>query len=180
MERLHILVAYASGHGSTAGVAGEIADAVRVEGATVDAVNIDDAPDPSSYDAIVIGSPIRYDTWLPGAKAYVLAHEAALSARPVAFFLTCMALSIPGGNVQGRTYGDTVATQCASVKPVSVGQFAGALDYRNFPLLLRLPARLLFTFLGAKSGDYRDFDTIRDWSRHCFEAFQSKNEDYKP
>lgn len=162
-----ILVVYASGHGATAGVARQIAQSIAGTGVQVDVMPVETAADPAGYDAVVIGSAIRFDTWLPAAKAYVLAHEAALSSRPVAYFLTCMALSIPTGAAQGAIYADRVAALSPAVRPRSVGQFAGALDFARFALLYRLPARLLFSFLGAKSGDYRDFDAIHHWALQC-------------
>ena len=180
MQHLRILVTYASGHGSTVGVAGQIAAVFRDAGATVGLFPVGHAPDPARYDAVVIGSPIRYDRWLPEATTFVTAHEAALSTRPVACFFTCMALSLPDGERQGRNYAERIAAQGETVTPVSIGRFAGALDYGKFPLLLWLPAWLLFTFLGAKSGDYRNFDEIRDWSRRCLGVFTRKNKENPP
>lgn len=89
----------------------------------------------------MIGSPIRYDSWLPDAKAYVAAHEAMLAARPVAYFFTCMALSVPGGDAQGQRYAEQIAAQNMAVTPVGVGRFAGALDLKKIPIF--------FTFAGA-------------------------------
>lgn len=174
-DRRQVLVTYASAHGSTAGVAAAVAGTLRAAGAKVDLHPVGDAPDPGGYDAVVIGSPIRYDRWLPAATTYLRSHEAALSARPVACFFTCMALSGPGGAAQAAGYARTLARQAATVRPVSIGRFAGALDYRNVLPPLRWPARLLFSALGAHSGDHRDFDAIRDWSRRCLDPPQPRH-----
>ena len=174
MQNKRVLVTYATGHGSTALVAGQIAEYFQGFGTDVDVLHIDHATSPGLYDAVVIGSPIRCDSWLPSAKAYVARHAATLAARPVAYFFTCMALSVPGGGAQSQRYADQIAAQNEVVTPVSVGQFAGALDLGNFPGPLRLAARLLLHIRGAKSGDFRDPDEIRIWSRNCFGSFQLK------
>lgn len=174
MANKRMLVTYATVHGSTAFVAGRIAETFKGFGAYVDVLHIGDATNPALYDAVVIGSPIRYDSWLPDAKAYVAAHEAMLAARPVAYFFTCMALSVPGGDAQGQRYAEQIAAQNIAVTPVGVGRFAGALDLKKIPIFLRLPARILLRTRGAKNGDFRDPDVIRSWSQHCLASFQLK------
>ena len=171
METKSVLVTYATGHGSTGYVAEEIAGAIRSTGVSVDIFHIDTAPSPVLYDAVVIGSPIRFDTWLTSAKAYVATHEKVLASRRVAYFFTCMALSLPDGRKQGQKYAEKIATQNAAVEPVDVGQFAGALNFGNFPWVVRLPARFLLKILGAKSGDFRNRGAIHDWSLRCFKTF---------
>ena len=176
METISVLVTYATGHGSTAYVAEEIAKTLRSSGAEVDIFQIDVAPAPDLYDAVVGGGPVRFDRWLPTATAYVARHETVLSERRVAYFFTCMALSVPGKAEQGQTYAEHIATQITAIWPVDVGQFAGALNFKNFAWPLRLPARLLLKMLGGESGDYRDRAAIRDWSLRCFEMFTPQNE----
>ncbi|SHG67061.1 Protoporphyrinogen IX oxidase, menaquinone-dependent (flavodoxin domain) [Cognatiyoonia sediminum] len=174
MANQRVLVTYAIGHGSTASVAGLIAEGFKDFVTDVDVLHIDAAANPNRYDAVVIGSPIRYDRCLRCANAYVEAHELALATRPVAYFFTCMALSVPSGNAQGRRYAERIAAQNRNVTPVCIGQFAGALDFEKFPGPMHLPVRLLLKILGVNSGDFLDPDAIRIWSHHCFASFQLK------
>jgi menaquinone-dependent protoporphyrinogen oxidase len=51
-----VLVAYASRHGSTQGIAGRIAAVLRASGLGADLAAAEDAGDPAGYDAFVIGS----------------------------------------------------------------------------------------------------------------------------
>ena len=166
MTGSRFLVTYSSGFGSTQGVAEKIASTLRDAGQQTDVVPADQTPDPSAYDAVIVGSPIRYDSWMPAAKDYVVRYETTLAARPVACFFTCMTLSVPSAKSDrtGQTYAARIEALAITVCPVSVGQFAGALDFRSFPALLRLPARVLFAMLGVRKGDYRDFDAVRDWT----------------
>ncbi len=150
-----ILVAYASRHGSTADIAFAIANQRYANGETVDAKWIGDIHTIKDYDAVIIGSAIRYDKWLPEATEFVQTHQSALQRIPVALFFCCLAASSTTEKAarQSNTYAQNVAAQLPTVTPDQVGQFAGALDYGKIPRVTRLLARGLFAFLGAKEGD---------------------------
>ncbi|MEL6798394.1 MAG: flavodoxin domain-containing protein [Pseudomonadota bacterium] len=171
---------YATGHGSTTGVAATTAEAFRGTGAEVDLAPVAGAPDPAAYTAVVIGSPIRYDTWLPAAPDCVLAHQSVLATRPVAYFFTCIALSIASDKGSGAKYADAVRAICPIVQPVRVGRFAGVLDLSNFSVPTRVPARLMFRYLGAKPGDYRDIPAIQAWALEAFATQLSPNDRSHP
>jgi len=161
-----ILVAYASGFGTTAEVAQTIAEEMSVEGTVVDARPIADVRGLDRYDAVIIGSAIRYDKWLPEATAFVSSNQVALAKRPVAFFFTCLALSVEGekSKRQGQVYADRLSTLFPLVEPAGIGRFAGVLDYSKIPLLPRLAAKFVFAFLGVKEGDHRNWPAIRSWA----------------
>ena len=93
--RLNILVAYATGFGSTREVAEVIAEELRESGASVDLRRIDDIDSFNNaiYDAVFIGSAIRYDHWMSVARKFVKHHQYTLSTVPVAYFFTCLTLS---------------------------------------------------------------------------------------
>ena len=65
-----ILVACATRHRSTAGIAAEIADMLRrdVPGAVVDVRDAAQASEVAGYDAAVIGSAVYLGRWLPAAS----------------------------------------------------------------------------------------------------------------
>ena len=56
MPRVQVVVA--SRHGSTAGIADRIAEVLRTEGADVVVADAKSEPDPSGFDAYVIGSGV--------------------------------------------------------------------------------------------------------------------------
>ncbi len=83
---MKVVVAYASDHGSTKGVAGEIADRLTAAGMLVDLNPIDELDAIEGYDAVVLGSAIHNRAWLPQAAAFVQAHRGELAVRPVWLF----------------------------------------------------------------------------------------------
>ncbi len=158
----NILIAYASRLGSTAEVAQTIADEI---GAV--ARWIGDIDSLAGYDAVIIGSAIRYDKWLPEATDFVKTHYSTLQTMPVAMFLTCLTLShqSPMALQQATRYADSIATTLPHVHTADIGQFAGVLDYSKMSCRARLLARLVFAFLRVPEGDYRDWQTIRAWAK---------------
>jgi len=59
-----VLVAYASKHGSTQGIAERIAEKLRQLGIQAEARPLDEVSDPGNYEAFVIGSAIYYGSWM--------------------------------------------------------------------------------------------------------------------
>lgn len=162
-----VLVAYASRHESTADVARVMADELSESGSTVDIRSIEGIQKLGGYDAIIIGSAIRYDKWLPEATDFVARHQSTLQQTPVSLFFTCMTLSIKSekATAQVAEYAAQIAALLPQVSSAGVGQFAGALDFSKIPLPSRLIAKFVFAFLRVKAGDYRDWAAIRDWAR---------------
>ena len=158
----NILIAYASRLGSTAEVAQAIADEI---GAV--ALWIGDIDSLAGYDAVIIGSAIRYDKWLPEATGFVDTHHSTLQTMPVAAFLTCLTLShkSPKALQQATRYAESIATTLPHTRAADIGQFAGVLDYSKMPRRARLLVRLIFAFLRVPEGDYRDWQAIRTWAR---------------
>ena len=81
-----ILVAYASKHGSTQGIAERIAEKLRQLGKEAEARPVEEVSDPGSYEAFVIGSAIYYGSWLKEATEWVHHHQAVLAQHPVWLF----------------------------------------------------------------------------------------------
>ena len=162
-----ILIAYASESGSTAEVAKAIGDALCEDGNTVETKWIKNVKDINNYDAIIIGSAIIYEDWMPEAKEFVKNNQDILKNTPVAYFITCMALSSKeeGAMQQAIEYSDKLCALVPQVKPVNVGRFAGVLDYSKIPFLKRILVRGVMAIHKVKEGDYRDWNTIRSWAK---------------
>ena len=163
----NILVAYASGFGATAGVAEAIGEVLIQAGANVDVKHIKNVEQLKNYDVVFVGSAIQYDRWMPDARQFVTANQEYLKQIPVAFFFTCLALSVnnEGTRQQANKYSEKLKALSPMVSPVSVGQFAGAVNFSKMPFILRQLFKLFSFFTGAKEGDYRDWDAIRSWAQ---------------
>jgi menaquinone-dependent protoporphyrinogen oxidase len=162
-----ILIAYASESGSTAEVAKAIGDTLCEEGNKVDTKWIKTVTDVNNYDAIIIGSPIIYEKWMPEVRKFVKENQDILKHIPVAYFITCMALSSKkeGAMQQAIEYSDELCNLYPQVKPVSVGRFAGVLDYSKISFLKRLLTKAAMAVHNVEEGDYRDWNVIRSWAR---------------
>jgi len=162
-----ILVAYASQFGTTGEVAEAIGKILCQGGATVETKWVKNVKDLKNYDAVIIGSAIQYDRWMPDAAEFVTANQNILSKLPVAYFFTCLVLSKQTEKAEHKAivYSDKLYSLVPQVKPVSVGRFAGVLDYSKMSFFFRLIFKVISSITGVPEGDYRDWNTIRSWAK---------------
>jgi menaquinone-dependent protoporphyrinogen oxidase len=73
---MEVLVAYASRHGSTAGIADRIAAGLQAAGVSAEAVAVSEVGDVERYDAFVVGSAAYLFHWLKDATRFVKRHRA--------------------------------------------------------------------------------------------------------
>lgn len=83
---MHILVAHASKHGATEGIAERIGSTLTAAGHDVDVRPMRDADDVSDYDAFVVGSATYLGRWMKDATAFVRRNADTLASRPVWLF----------------------------------------------------------------------------------------------
>jgi menaquinone-dependent protoporphyrinogen oxidase len=154
-----VLIAYATHSGATRTLAETLAATLVEEGVPAAALDIADAPDPSAYDAVVLGSGVRVESIEKSAAAWATRHEAVLREKPFAFFSCSGSASDPAkGGKQKAT--DAFLASCA-LTPVAV---------RNFPgwvLMDRIPVheRLLLKSMRTPTGDFRDLPAVQAWGR---------------
>ncbi len=170
MSPAHVLVAYCSRSGSTAGVAARIAAGLRDRGHRADLRPVADADGPGAYDAVVLGSPVFDGRWMPEADAYTSEHAAELARSAVWIFSV-------------GTFGDTkrllgplalceprnIDELRSSIRPRGYRVFAGAIDREAWPRT----ARLVFHAIGGRFGDNRDWAEIDGWAAHIAAALDS-------
>jgi menaquinone-dependent protoporphyrinogen oxidase len=160
-----ILVTYATGTGSTVGVAEAIGKTLLETGVPVEVRPMREVTDLSSYRAVVAGSAIQGREWLPEAMQFVRTHRAALAEKPFAAFLVCMALAMPSAGKYRQGVAEWLEPVRAVVRPVSEGLFAGALDLSKVHSLGdRLAFRLSVALGFWTEGDHRDWNAIRTWA----------------
>lgn len=159
-----ILVTYASRNGSTAGVAEAIGKTLAESGLEVDVRLMTDVDDLTPYAAVVAGSAIQKQQWLPEAMQFMQKYRAELSSKPFAAFLVCMTMTL-----KNETYRQGVTEWLQPVrnmvKPLSEGYFAGALYISKIPSFAdRLKFRLSVMLGVWTEGDHRDWSAIRAWA----------------
>jgi len=165
MNQETVLVTYATRSGSTAGVAEAIAKTLSESGLPVELKPIAEVKDVTPYRAVVMGSAIQGQKWLPEALQFVQKHREVLARKPFAAFLVCITLSMKGSDQYREGVSSWMAPVRALVHPVSEGQFAGTLDFHKMPLTLNTIMMRVPVLLGMwQVGDHRDWNAIRAWA----------------
>jgi menaquinone-dependent protoporphyrinogen oxidase len=165
-EMTRVLVVYGTTTGTTAGVAERIGAVLRARGVTVDVVAAKDAPDPSGYDAVFVGSGVRASNWHAPVKEWVARYAAELKGMKVAFFSVGLTLASDAGKTaEMRAYTDPLVAE-TGVGPVDVGVFAGA----NEPAKFSFVERTIMKLMKAPTGDFRDWDAIEAWAGSTADA----------
>jgi menaquinone-dependent protoporphyrinogen oxidase len=155
----HVLVAYATAHGSTAGIAERIAARLRDAGCDVDARPVGPGLDPAAYDAIVVGSAVHDMAWLPPAVEFLARIP---GSTPVRFF--SVGGLAPAGPVRRRL----VALEIARVEQGFPAALRGR-DHQLFAGVVRMGGlalwgRVVWRLLGGRDGDHRDWAAIDAWA----------------
>ena len=176
---MKVLVAYATRHGATAGIAARIARVLEGAGLTVDVKKIDDARVTDDYDAFVIGSAAYYFHWLKEATRFVREHKSDFRQRPLWLFS-----SGPVGEDKVDAEGHDVLKGAA---PREFTEFAQTLDARDLHVffgafdpdaepvgLMERFTRLLPAVREAlPSGDFRNWIEIESWARQIADEVKS-------
>lgn len=163
-----ILVTYASRSGSTAEIAEAIGGTFTEHGILVDVRLMTEVTGVAQYQAVVAGSAVRQQQWLPEAMQFLETHQPELVRKPVATFLVCIALATknPTRYQNGlRAASAWMAPAHQLVNPVSEGYFAGVLELKKIKELRFRIALGAMVRLGLfPEGDHRDWDAIDNWA----------------
>ena len=159
-----ILVTYASRTGSTKEVAESIGKILAAEDFEVDILPMQQVSGLGRYQAVVAGSAIQNQQWLPEAMDFVKNNRAELSQNPFAMFSLCMTLAMRNGEKYRPQVSEWINPVRKLVSPISEGIFAGTLDISKIPNFSdRLKFRLSVIFGVWSEGDHRDWDAINSW-----------------
>jgi len=186
---MKILVAYATRHGSTAGIASRIAETLTAAGHEATAVPVDQVTTLDEYEAVVLGSAAYMYHWLKPAVQFARQHHSALAERPLWLFS-----SGPVGSTtvddQGRIVDEKGRDvfensrpkdldELAALHPRGERVFFGAYDPDADPV--GFGERMLKLIPAAKdslpAGDFRDWQAIEDWAREIAGSLTSTDED---
>ncbi len=152
-----ILVAYASEHGSTQGIAEHIAEKLRQLGKQAEVRSVEDVEDAGSYEALVIGSAIYYGSWLKVATEWVRRNQAILAQRPVWLFsVGPLGIEFKDAEQQPKE----MAELRKAIGPRDQRIFFGVLD----PSRLSFTERMMIRAVHAPEGDFRNWPAIDAWT----------------
>ncbi|MBN2405848.1 MAG: flavodoxin domain-containing protein [Coriobacteriia bacterium] len=156
-----ILVVYGTKTGCTTSIAEHIGATLVDAGWVVDVTAAEEKPDPSAYDAVIVGSGVRAGNWHGPVKSWVTTYAQTLKGMPTAFFTTGLTIARgPESADEVRAYTDPLV-EATGVQPVDIGLFPGMNDLKK----LSLPERLIMKAMKVPEGDFRDMDAVADWTR---------------
>jgi len=165
---LTVLVAYASAHASTAEIAQQIADRLIKSGFGGTVRPVDQVDSLQPYRAVVIGSAVQHQAWLPEAAEFLSKFSGELATVPVWLF------SSHSIDESHRSFGTRMAArirrsrpECAAVAHARESiqirdhrHFTGEFSRGGWALLGDLFAKVC----GGLPGDPRDFREINEWA----------------
>ena len=154
-----VLVAYASKSGTTEEIARAIGEVLTDRGHSVDVRRVEDITNPSNYDAVLVGSAVRFGRWLGPAARFVKKHRQALVGVPTAFF-TVHALATEATDANRAKREAYLASIRKHVKPNREAFFGGQIDNARLGFAERVIAKVV----KAPEQDLRDWPTIRAWA----------------
>jgi menaquinone-dependent protoporphyrinogen oxidase len=152
-----VLVAYASKHGSTEGIAHAIADQLRERGSPTDVSSVDDVEDLGDFEAVVLGSAVYAGSWMREAVDFAQQHAEKLVGLPVWLFSSGpLGTEVEDDEEQPRQ----LAELRGLIGPIDHRVFFGALDRGK----LGFGERMMVKAVKAPEGDFRDWDAISSWA----------------
>lgn len=161
-----VLVAYTTRHETTRAIAAAVAEVLAEAGVTVrlEAVEaIEAAGDFRAFRAAVIGCSVYGGDWMPGARAFLAAHERQLEAIPVWLFASGPVEPLPA---DGRVdVPPELVAVIERIGPRDVALFAGSLQPHHIGAGLRILAKLS----RRSFTEHRDWAAVERWARHIAE-----------
>lgn len=158
-----ILVAYASKHGATRGIAEFIAARLTERGKLAEARSVDDVTELGEPEALLLGSAVYAGSWMKEAVAFAQRHRDELDGVPVWLF-------------SSGPLGEQVVDE--DEQPRQLPELREALDPREHRLFfgaldkdaLGFGERMIAKAVKAPDGDFRDWDQIGAWADGIAEA----------
>lgn len=167
---MNVLVAYATRHGATRGIAERVAQTLERSGLDVTVKPVDQTGPVERYDAFVVGGANYFFHWHKAATAFVRRHHSVLASHPVWLFASGPVgtdrLDAKGRDVTETTKPPEFAEFLAEIHPRDERVFFGAFDPTTKPtdLMESFSRRLPALKEALPAGDFRDWPEIEGWA----------------
>ena len=180
---MKVLVAYASRHGATAGIAERIAERLHTEGFDTTCLTVGEAKDLEVYDAFVIGSAAYMFHWLKDATRFVRRNREILARRPVWLFSS--------GPLGTDLVDDRGQDVLVSTRPKEFEELESLVDIQGDHVFFGAwdpdakPKGMAERFMrfmpaakdGLPTGDFRDWDIIETWAGEIGDVLRALDTD---
>jgi menaquinone-dependent protoporphyrinogen oxidase len=154
---MRVIVACASKHGSTEGIAEAIAERLHQLGHDALSFRVGDVSDLNGVHAVVLGSAIYAGSWMKEATEFAEANAEILSGLPVWLFSSGpLGTEVDDDEEQPRQLAELTET----LHPRAHRMFFGALDRSK----LAFGERMMVKAVKAPEGDFRDWNAISVWA----------------
>ncbi|MGY2002620.1 flavodoxin domain-containing protein [Blastococcus sp. SYSU DS1024] len=172
---VRVLVAVASRHGATAEIGAAVAramgecDAGRSTSLVAVAAPVQQRPDPTPFDAVVLGSAVYAGRWLEPAREYAAAYADVLRTRPTWLFSS--------GPIGEPPFPPAEPHDVPLLK-----HLLGARGHAVFPGRLEqerlgFAERAMVTAMRAPLGDFRDWAAVRAWGEEVAQEVAAAAQD---
>lgn len=167
---MKVLVAYASRHGATQGIAERVAATLRGHGLDAEARPAASVKSVTEYDAFVVGSAAYMFHWLKEAREFVHHNRGELTGKPVWLFssgpLGTEPLNPKGIDQKVAAVPKEAADLIGAVHARDHHVFFGAYEHDRKPMGLaeRFVSIMPAAREGLPQGDFRDWPEIDAWA----------------
>lgn len=155
---MRILIAVASKHGGTYGIATRLRTELLDRGHEATVMTIDGSRCPDTYDAYVVGAAVYAGHWMKPARQFVHDNLITLRSKPLWMF-------------SSGPLGEDADPDRAVDHIADIGSLAGAREHKVFAgRLFRKELgpieRVAAAAVHAPEGDFRDWSEIEEWADH--------------
>jgi menaquinone-dependent protoporphyrinogen oxidase len=154
-----ILVGYATRAGSTMEVAQAISDRLCQQGYRAEVSPIESVNNLAAFQAIILGSAIRYGSWLPEMLSFIKTHQLELKKIPVAVFTLHMQ-ALDQDTVSSANRAKYTQKVHSYLVPRAEAFFAGKIDATSLSFFERIAVKMV----KSPTGDKRDWNSIQAWA----------------
>ncbi|MFJ8632399.1 flavodoxin domain-containing protein [Streptomyces sp. NPDC093568] len=161
-----VLVAYGTTNGSTAQIAEAVAEVMRKEGLTAEALPAGSVARVDPYDAVVVGGGLYAGRWHRDSRRFLRRHRRELAGRPLWLFSS----GPLDPSASEREIPPVAGVKRAMIRLDANGHvtFGGCLQEGAKGWVARMIVK------NGKGGDFRDFARIEDWARTVADELVAK------